>query len=771
MKKFFSLFAAVLFAGSMMAETVTLTMEKFAATSFTDQTSGITVATAKNDGSNDPTYNDTGKDLRIYAKGSITISAEKNITGISFTISTQGKKRLAPLTASAGTATVAGDPDFTAKWAGSAQSVTLTVGDKAEYGTEGNSKAGQLDFTAIVVTLEGEGSGEGGDQPGEGGGDQPGEGGGDQPGEGGEGDGSVVTFTKADFAGQGTANSGSEVSATKGGVTFSYSKGYCADESLRCYAHGALSVTASAKIAKINFTTTGGKDGGLQAEVEVNATSYSIADLASQARLTEIKVTLGEGGGSEGGDQPGEGGEIVDPTNCAEAREAALSVSANNELYNDGKEYTIEGYVTEIAYAWKEGSMSFWMADTKDGGKVLEAYKCAIENEADAVREGDKVAVTGKLTKFNTTPEFAEGCTVEIIEKGEGGEGGGGDEPGEMIATGTWDFVSNDYAVYDDNTVDFNFYTVEGWYFDDEGNLYGEGAGTVLYVNVPYSDLNDLTGTYSIAETTIDAEYSGAWTFASDDDEEGTTIEFASGTMVVKFNSDHNAYNITYSFVDADAKKYEGTIENVPLCSDEDGEGGEGGEGVLDIDFTKGQGAWTIQNMGLPEGLTYVWQQDPKYGMKASAFANKTAYAAESWLISPAFSLSEASTATLAISHAVNKGNPADFLSVQIKVGEGDWQELTLKGWPAGDSWDFVDATADLSYFAGETDLFIAFVYTSTAETAPIWEIKTVKVTTDAQTAVENTTVGGAAVKSIENAMLIIERNGVRYNVMGQVVR
>ena len=393
-----------------------------------------------------------------------------------------------------------------------------------------------------------------------------------------------VTFTNADFAGQGTANTGSEVAATKDGVTFTFSKGYSADESLRCYAHGALSITATATIEKINFTTTGGKTGGLDAEVTVGATSYEVADLASQARFTEIKVTLGEGGGVtpdpqpvvgdwdlitfteavtadnlaedstfnstkegfkvqiadagnkmsidanacrfgtaeaydmyrfrlksngasgsdknflnisipvdgklrvavrtasnsatdralyilQGGDTlyngiiqesmavkvmedatevsvypfvevPVAAGTVVvrysaalnfygfglnttlspaltDPTNCAEAAEAALSVEKNNDLYNDGKEYTIEGYVTSIAFAWKEGSMSFWMADTKEGGNVLEAYKCAIEKEEDAVRLGDKVAVTGKLTKYNTTPEFAPGCTATILERAE----------------------------------------------------------------------------------------------------------------------------------------------------------------------------------------------------------------------------------------------------------------------------------------------------------------------------------------------------------------
>lgn len=125
---------------------------------------------------------------------------------------------------------------------------------------------------------------------------------------------------------------------------------------------------------------------------------------------------------------------ITDPTNCAEAAQAALSVSANNELYNNGASYTITGYVTSIAYAWKEGSMSFWMADTENGGNVLEAYKCAIANEADAVLVGDKVAVTGQLTKYNTTPEFAAGCTVEIIERAEAAKNLGEKTIAEFIA-------------------------------------------------------------------------------------------------------------------------------------------------------------------------------------------------------------------------------------------------------------------------------------------------------------------------------------------------
>ena len=117
----------------------------------------------------------------------------------------------------------------------------------------------------------------------------------------------------------------------------------------------------------------------------------------------------------------GEGPAVVDinVTNCATAREAALSVASNNVFYKDGQDFTVEGYVTSIATPWAGGSMTFWMADAIEDGNVLEAYKCAIANQADAPTVGDKVSVTGKLTKYNTTPEFAEGCTCVVLQKSD----------------------------------------------------------------------------------------------------------------------------------------------------------------------------------------------------------------------------------------------------------------------------------------------------------------------------------------------------------------
>lgn len=115
-------------------------------------TSGYTFATGKNGGSSDPTYNSTGSDVRLYAQNQITISASSTITQIVFNLSTQGKKRLASIEASAGTIATQNSGDNKVTWTGSATSVTFTVGDKATYGTDGASKAGQLCFTSVNIT-------------------------------------------------------------------------------------------------------------------------------------------------------------------------------------------------------------------------------------------------------------------------------------------------------------------------------------------------------------------------------------------------------------------------------------------------------------------------------------------------------------------------------------------------------------------------------------------------------------------------------------------
>mgnify|MGYP002288570840 CR=1 FL=1 len=123
----------------------------------------FTFNTAKGEGgSTVPSYNKAG-DIRLYAKNTFEIKAPNDMTEIVFTVSTQGLKRLAPITASTGTIATQSVGDATVTWTGNAKDVVFTVGDKADFGSDGASKGGQLDFT--VITITGGGSAEGGDEP------------------------------------------------------------------------------------------------------------------------------------------------------------------------------------------------------------------------------------------------------------------------------------------------------------------------------------------------------------------------------------------------------------------------------------------------------------------------------------------------------------------------------------------------------------------------------------------------------------------------------
>lgn len=147
-------------------------------------------------------------------------------------------------------------------------------------------------------------------------------------------------------------------------------------------------------------------------------------------------------------------------------------------------------------------------------------------------------------------------------------------------------------------------------------------------------------------------------------------------------------------------------------------------EGLFDS-----QGDFVIEDKQLPDELTYIWTWSGSYGMKASAFLNNTNYASESWLISPVIDLSQLTSATLTFQQAGNffSDMQADC-SVLVSTDRQDWTPLTVEGWPEGNSWTFYDSTADLSAYAGQSQVYIAFRYTSSDMKAGTWEVRNVVV-------------------------------------------
>ena len=153
------------------------------------------------------------------------------------------------------------------------------------------------------------------------------------------------------------------------------------------------------------------------------------------------------------------------------------------------------------------------------------------------------------------------------------------------------------------------------------------------------------------------------------------------------------------------------------------------GTEIFSESFASGQGAFSIQDVVLPSDLTYVWQHAPSYScMKASAYVGQ-AYAAESWLVSPAISLTGVSAATLKFEQAVNYASPQGALYMMISTDyNGDvttatWTELSMDQWPDGSNWTFVSSAADLNPFVGQT-VTIAFKYTSSSSASATWEVK-----------------------------------------------
>ena len=146
----------------------------------------------------------------------------------------------------------------------------------------------------------------------------------------------------------------------------------------------------------------------------------------------------GQGGG--GGSATG-----IEVT-CAKAVELTNALADNA---TSSETYSVTGYITEVVGSVSKNQQTFWMADTKDGGKVFEAYWANLPDGVSEFKAGSKVKITGNLTKYvnantgNVTAEM-KNPDVEILE-----DGGGGGQSGSAKGTGTLSDPYNAVAAAD----------------------------------------------------------------------------------------------------------------------------------------------------------------------------------------------------------------------------------------------------------------------------------------------------------------------------------
>lgn len=141
--------------------------------------------------------------------------------------------------------------------------------------------------------------------------------------------------------------------------------------------------------------------------------------------------------------------------------------------------------------------------------------------------------------------------------------------------------------------------------------------------------------------------------------------------------------------------------------------------------FDASQGNFTIDNIKLADGVEFVWKwASAAYGMKASGYVNGSKQELQSRLKSPAIDLISAKSAKLMFDQAINfASDMKQECKVQISTDGKTWSDLDVQGYPAGNSWDFVSSTADLTKYCGKT-IYIGFLYSSSPTGAPTWEVK-----------------------------------------------
>ena len=227
-----------------------------------------------------------------------------------------------------------------------------------------------------------------------------------------------VVFTSADFNGQGTSGTGSEVTATKDGVTFTCDKAFGDQYGVRCYKGSVVTISsAEQQIGKIvfEFATVSGKyyNGDLDEEIVVNGMEWT-ATLTNQARMNKISIYFGEY------EQP-----VVDTLTAAEALAAAqaLEVGATQKV-------VCKAYIANVKTPYDEqyGNITVYLTDdpTSTYGDI-QAYraKCSAEDGA-AIAEHDLVLIEGNVTHTQNQEgtkdyyEFASGAQLKLLQKAQG---------------------------------------------------------------------------------------------------------------------------------------------------------------------------------------------------------------------------------------------------------------------------------------------------------------------------------------------------------------
>lgn len=510
------------------------------------------------------------------------------------------------------------------------------------------------------------------------------------------------------------------------------------------YIKGYAAENASADGGKIQFTMTDSKEGkgkkftayrvagsdnknlpsdfavSIGEEIVLYGPIYYYNNKTPETATGAYIVTVngektGEGGDTPSGEAKGTG-TLEDPFNAVAANLEASKLASGT---TSDKQYYIKGKVAKIPSNANYGegkyptTANYYISDDGEDANTFYIYASKYLGNKDysegaVLKVGDEVIVFGNITNYNGTYETAQNKNYLYSLNGENGSGG--------------DTPSSDLGTKDNPLTVVKALDVINALSD------GGETETEAYVKGKISKVQSYSD-----------KYKSITYYISDDGTETKELQIYSGKNIggAEFASQDDLSAGDEVVVKGKLKKFMKSGEVVPEMNQPNeiisitkaGGGTPSGNTGLEASFASDEAGFTIDNKEIGS-LSFVWKYDSKGYMKASAYVNNANTAAESWLVSPVFSLKGVTAPVMTFNNAVNyvkEGNITDHIKVMVYDGS-NWTEATIANMPDGKSWTFVDSTVDLKSVAGKEGVKIAFKYVSTTAVAPTWEIKTVSV-------------------------------------------